>query len=206
MQRVGVESSGLRSLCRVLERGGLLSASEAAEAGRVVSARSALAEQVAAATGAHLHIKVGDVGVLARGEFGEWEIEADRPGFVAWHAPGGVGVSFSSVAVTEDDLGEASPGRGGSRTRPFLDHVGLDLPETVMGRAAFAGAPAVGAARGWRHVAQGGDGARVHCCYATVAAKHWLFPPGGVPIELSLGEVVDVGGEIGGDLRPRRPA
>lgn len=45
---------------------------------------------------------------------------------------------------------------------------------------------------GWDHAAQGGDGRPVHCCFAVVAAKHWVFPPAwaaGPPIEFSIGRI-----------------
>jgi hypothetical protein len=188
----------------MLRAAGLLGAAEAAGALEAVSTRGVFAEACTRAASVHLHIKVGDAAVAARtGGLGAWRVETDRPGFVALRATVRVGVSFSSVAVTEEDLCMEQRGR------PFLDHVGLDLPESALGRAAFDAVPHVARMHGWGHVAQGGEAGVVRCCYSAVRAKHWVFPAREgdgrpVPLEFSLGDAGEID-EPGGDLRPARP-
>jgi hypothetical protein len=133
-------------------------------------------------------------------------LDHGRHGFVKYRMPGGINAIFSHIPISADDLRECASSR---RSRPFLDHVGIDVRTVdARSRAAFDALPAVAASRGWEHVAQGGVGRPVRCCHAEVDEKHWLFPNanGARPIEIALGPLRKGSGVAGCDLRPSRPA
>jgi hypothetical protein len=158
----------------------------------------------------HLHIKVDDtarIPVNALVEAGA-VLDHGRHGFVKYRFPGGVNVIFSHIQVSADDLNETESTR---RSRPFLDHIGIDLRQ-VDGdsRRAFDALPAIAEERGWAHAAQGGQGRPVFCCHVEVAEKHWLFPPDGagrpgIPLEIAFGPLKFNQGRSGCDLRPANP-
>lgn len=194
-----------RALLDALREARLLTPAEHDAVRAATGPLSPFAQQTACADAVHLHLKVDDTAAARASLPGAWTVETDRPGFLALAAGPRVGLSLSSVAVTEDDLAQPH------RSRPFLDHIGFDLPETVAGRAAFGAVPAAARSHGWSHAAQGGDGRPVCCCHARVSAKHWAFPPDArpgahVPIEFSLGEIDGDCDELGADLRPAPPS
>lgn len=199
------DATDLRGLLEDLRQIGLLTPAEHAAARAAVSPLAPFALQASCADAIHLHLKVDDTAAARAMLPGAWTIETDRPGFLALGVGPRVGLSLSSIAVTEDDLAQPH------RPRPFLDHIGFDLPETVAGRAAFGAVPAAASTRAWSHISQGEDGRPVCCCHARVRAKHWVFPPptlpgAHIPIEFSLGEIDGDCDELGADLRPAPPA
>lgn len=188
---------------------GLVSTGEV-EALRGVVADAALADCIEHAETIHLHVKVDDTGRLApaRFEAAGGVLDHGRDGFVKFRMPGGINAIFSHIAISADDLRECAAAR---RTRPFLDHIGIDLREVSAGsRAAFDAMPPLAAQRGWAHVGQGGAGRAVRCCHVEVAEKHWIFPAAAcgriaVPIEFAYGPLRQSDGPAGCDLRPANP-
>ena len=194
-----------RALLDALREARLLTPAEHAAARAAVGPLSPFAQQVSCADAVHLHLKVDDTAAARASLPGDWATKTDRSGFLALAVGPRVDLSLSSVAVTEDDLAQPR------RPRPFLDHIGFDLPETVPARAAFGAVPATARSHAWSHAAQGQDGRPVCCCHARVRAKHWVFPPNAqpgprIPIEFSLGEIEDDCDALGADLRPAAPA
>jgi diadenosine tetraphosphatase ApaH/serine/threonine PP2A family protein phosphatase len=156
----------------------------------------------------HLHVKVDDVDALPHARIVALGTapENARPGYVKYPFRGGINLIFSSIPIAEEDLLEHP-----RPAKPFLDHFGIDLRrETGVVRAAFEDTPAVARRAGWTHRTQGGLGRRVYCCHATVAEKHWVYPPSeGVrwsrPVELAYGPL-EISLEMNGcDLRPIDP-
>ncbi len=155
----------------------------------------------------HLHIKLDDTDRLACAalEAAGGVLDHGRRGFVKYRMPGRVNAIFSHIAVSAEDLRECEANR---RARPLLDHIGIDVRVVdEHARAAFEAVPAAVAARGWAHVAQGGEGKAVRCCHMVVDAKHWLFPAvkGARPIEIAFGSLRESAGAPGCDLRPAHP-
>lgn len=185
---------------------GLLNACEA-KLVRACLAEAALGECLERAETIHLHVKVADTGKLPRTllEGAGAELDHAREGFVKFRLPGAINAIFSHIPVSADDLGAAQP----PRTRPFLDHIGIDVRAVDRhSRAAFDALPRVAQARGWAHVAQGGPGRVVRCCHVEVAEKHWLYPlgAGARPFEVAFGPLRANEAGYGCDLRPSRPA
>jgi len=158
----------------------------------------------------HLHIKVDDANEPELNNFLAQfcELEYGKEGFVKYNHDGYVNLIFSSIPVSEDELLETECQR---RSRPFLDHIGIDLrDETAEIRRVFAGIRATANEHGWA-VSSQGDGQRgVHCCHVEVQAKHWAFPHESstspqIPLEFAFGQlkVNEVSG--GCDLRPMDP-
>lgn len=158
----------------------------------------------------HLHIKVDNANEPELNDFLArfCELEYGKEGFVKYTHAGDVNLIFSSIPVSEDELLETECQR---RSRPFLDHIGIDLrEETAEIRQAFARIEARAREHGWT-VSSQGDGQRgVHCCHVEVQAKHWAFPsdssaPPQIPLEFAFGplKVNEVSG--GCDLRPMDP-
>ncbi|MDQ6685358.1 MAG: hypothetical protein M3Z16_09530, partial [Pseudomonadota bacterium] len=166
--------------------------------------------EVALAETVHLHIKVDDTEALPRAQLAAAGAELDhaKPGFVKFRLPGAVNAIFSHIRVAQDDLADASvPGR----SRPFLDHIGIDLrDESAAVRQVFAQLPAKAATLGWSVASQGGA-QPVYCCHVEVAAKRWLYPPAlegaaRVPLEFAYGALKVDPEKSGCDLRPADPS
>jgi len=158
----------------------------------------------------HLHVKVDDANDAklnsALSKF--CDLEYSKEGFVKFRYTDGVNLIFSSIPVSEDELVETECQR---RSRPFLDHIGIDLrDESEHVKKVFSGITDRAAAIGWACVSQGSDGKGVHCCHVEVQAKHWVFPSESspspqIPLEFAFGKLItnDVSG--GCDLRPMDP-
>jgi hypothetical protein len=95
-----------------------------------------------------------------------------------------------------------------TQSKPYVDHLGVDLREqSSETQAIFHAIPAMAAQAGWRHVYQGGP---VRCCHAEMGPKHWVYPPEGVtgtrrPIEFAFGELKASDAYLGCDYRPIDP-
>jgi hypothetical protein len=155
----------------------------------------------------HVHVKVDATGALpaAALEAAGAVLDHGRDGFVKYRLPGGINAIFSHIAVSTDDLHEAS---GPRKPRPFLDHIGIDVRGTdVESEAAFHSIPALAAARAWAWTSQGAMGKPVRCCHVEVGLKHWMYPTGcgARPIEIAFGPLKENPGGSGCDLRPTRP-
>jgi hypothetical protein len=104
----------------------------------------------------HVHVKVDDVRARpphARRLGGRPENE--REGYVKLAFAGGINMMFSSIDVADED---ALPP---SRSKPFVDHVGVDMRrETGVVRACFTEVPHAALRVGWAHKVQGGQGGR----------------------------------------------
>ena len=182
---------------------GLISETEIKSAQRLVSAESPFAEALARAETLHVHLKVEDVAKLSAEELGA-ELVFDKPGFVKFAFPGGGRLICSNVRIAKE-------GEGPKRKPPYIDHFGVDMrDESDECRTLFDEVPAIAAERGWGHAAQGEDGKAVHCCYAQIPLKHWVYPDVAwdglrVAIEFAFGEAVR-DEAAGMDLRPVNPA
>jgi len=185
----------------------LLAACERTQVGMAIAER-ALSACVERAETIHLHIKLDDTARLPAGalEAAGGVRDHGKHGFVKYRMPGRVNAIFSHIAVSADDLRECDANR---KPRPFLDHIGIDVRRVdAHSRASFDAVPGLAVARGWGHIAQGGEGRLVRCCHTVVDAKHWLFPPakGMRPIEVAFGPLRDGCGASGCDLRPSDPS
>lgn len=179
------------------------------EAGLVrgVIAEAALGACLERAQTLHLHVKVADTGGLPRDGFeaAGGLLDYARDGFVKYRMPGGINAIFSHIPIAADDLRDCAANR---RSRPLLDHIGIDVRHVdTESRAAFDALPQAALERGWAHVAQGEPGRAVHCCHVEVARKHWLYPSGdgARPIEVAFGPLRASEGASGCDLRPADP-
>jgi len=163
---------------------------------------------MAVADSVHVHVRVDDTARLPRerilGLGGR--PESEQPGYVKFAHDGGLNLIFSSIDVAEDDLIREAP----KATRPYLDHLGIDLrsldPAVV---AVYEGVPAIAREQHWGHKEQGGHGEAVYCCHTEVNGKHWLYPRNGGgtrPIEVASGPLKIHGAKMGCDLRPIDPA
>src|SRR5947199_5146917 len=122
---------------------------------------SALSERALApcldhAESIHLHVKMDDTDQLpsAALEAAGGVLDHGRHGFVKYRMPGGINAIFSHIPISADDVRECVSSR---RSRPFLDHIGIDLRTVnARSRAAFDALPAVAVSFGWAHVSQGG--------------------------------------------------
>jgi len=166
-------------------------------------------EFVEFAESVHLHVKVDDTGQLPVEDFTRAgaELDHEKDGFVKFRFPGGINAIFSHIQVAEEELLETEESR---RSRPFLDHVGIDLrEETERVRAAFDRLPAIAETDGFSLASQGGD-RPVYCCHVEVAEKHWLYPPDegerpAIPLEFAYGALRMNEESSGCDLRPANP-
>jgi alkylhydroperoxidase/carboxymuconolactone decarboxylase family protein len=188
----------------------LITEDELAAVKRLDSADSSLGQAVRLAETIHLHIKVDDTHTLPVNEFfgAGAQLDHQKDGFVKYRFPGAVNAIFSHIKVSQDELLETESNR---RTRPFLDHLGIDLrDETDQVRLAFDALPGIAGNLGWAHASQGGPDKPVYCCHVEVAQKHWLYPPDedgrpGIPLEFAYGALKVNPGKMGCDLRPANP-
>jgi alkylhydroperoxidase/carboxymuconolactone decarboxylase family protein len=186
---------------------GLLSSRDVEETLALLGAEHPLSRAATHADSLHLHVKVDDTAKLPRSKLAaRARVENEQEGYVKFAHDGGVNVIFSSIPVAED---ENLPG-GDGKSRPFLDHLGLDLRrETDDVRAAFDASLTAATREGWNVASQGGAGKAVFCCHTQVSAKHWLYPRASAvssrPIEVALGPLLVHGAKMGCDLRPIDP-
>jgi hypothetical protein len=126
------------------------------------------------------------------------------PADVKYSFPGGLNVVFAAEATSQDELIEGAV----QWSRPYVDHLGVDLREdSSASRAVFDQIPALAEGTGWRHLHQAGP---VMCCYTATSEKHWIFPPGGHgsdlrPIEFAFGDLKTFDTHVGCDYRPIDP-
>ena len=165
-------------------------------------------ETLVRAESVHVHVRVDDVSRLPHDRIRALGTVAEnqKDGYVKYPFAGGINVIISSIDIAEDDW---IPGPG--RTRPYLDHIGVDLrDESDATRALFDDVPTIAKNEGWRHKPQGGDGKPVYCCHVEVGAKHWAYPPTTsrftASIEFAFGALKVNGDSMGCDLRPIDPA
>lgn len=190
---------------------GFLTESEESAIRDVLDPGFSFAAAVALAETLHVHVKVDDVDALPRSAISGagGEVEYEKEGFIKFSFEGGTNVIFSSIPVSQDELVEAACGR---RSRPFVDHLGIDLrAETEPVAEVFRSIPGLAQSLGWEYVTQGGAGKKVYCCHVEVKQKHWVYPPAGcddpsIPLEFAFGEL-KIGPVSGGcDLRPMDPS
>jgi hypothetical protein len=188
---------------------GLLSPCEATQVRALLGHEFPFAATVRLADSIHLHVKVDDVARLPHERFESAGSlgENAQDGYVKYPMAGRVNLIFSSIDISEEDR---IPGFVHS-SKPFLDHVGIDLRrESEDVRNAFQAVPEQALSLGWRHLSQGGDAGGVFCCHTEVKGKHWVYPGAAAaftrPIEFAYGALVVHGGAMGCDLRPIDPA
>jgi hypothetical protein len=163
------------------------------------------AAAVRAADSMHTHVKVESVEALPHEALraAGGRVENEKEGYVKYAFLGGMNLIFSSIDVSEDDRRQGSA----RRTRPFLDHFGIDLrQESAEVRALFEAVPERAGALGWPLASQGGEGQPVYCCHVTVSRKHWVYPRAQVPVELAFGPLAVHPDKSGCDLRPSDPS
>lgn len=203
-------SPQLQSTLDALRALGLLSAHEQSDVLILCSPSGHFADVLALAETIHLHIKVDDTESLPVSAFlgAGAMLDHTKIGFVKYHFPSQVNAIFSHIKVSQDELIETAACR---RSRPFLDHIGIDLrEENATVRCAFAMLPQSAQFLQWPHVAQGGCSGPVYCCHTQVSEKRWLYPPGdanhpGIPLEFAYGPLVVDPEKSGCDLRPLDP-
>jgi hypothetical protein len=187
---------------------GLITPEEAAEALAVPTARFPFFAASRQADSLHLHVKVESVDTLPHERIIALGTRPEnaKPGYVKYSFPGGLNLIFSDIPIAEEDSLDYDRG-----PRPFLDHMGVDLRREIgVVHAAYSDTPAIARRQGWAHKAQGGPGRPVYCCHATVAEKHWVYPPAEGsnwlhPVEFAYGPL-EIGEEMNGcDLRPIDP-
>lgn len=196
----------VRNTVDVARELGLVTASEANDLEGLFDGEHPLSNAVALADSLHAHVKVDDVVHLPHDALRTAGAKVDnhKDGYIKYSFGSGLNLIFSSIDVSEDDLRET---KGSRRSRPFLDHIGIDLrQESDQVKATFDAVPARAKELGWTHVPQGGDGKPVFCCHTHVLAKHWVFPAAARPsIELAYGPLAITQGKGGCDLRPSDP-
>lgn len=203
-------SAEAASSLKTLQECALLNGHEFEVVSRLGVPDSPLEQALDLAETIHLHIKVDDTHQLPINRFFEAGARLDhqKDGFVKYRFPGAVNAIFSHIKVSQDELIETPKNR---RSRPFLDHIGVDLrDETEAVRQAFDALPGVASALNWAHASQGGTDRPVYCCHVEVAEKHWLYPPDegrhtGVPLEFAYGALKVNPDKMGCDLRPANP-
>ncbi len=199
------------TIMRECEKLGLISAAEIAAAEKLVGGNCPFERLLDASESLHVHLKVDDTTKLPREalEALGGAVDFEKAGFVKFRFPGGARLICSSIAVSQDELAENKCNR---KSRPFVDHFGVDLrDESDASRALFDEVPTQANALAWNHVPQGGDGGGVHCCHTEVEAKHWVYPATSwdalsIPIEIAFGELAVNAESSGCDLRPMNPA
>ncbi len=172
---------------------------------------SAFADALSRCDSLHIHIKVDDTEQLPADELSAagCQLDYQKDGFVKYLFPGGMNLIFSSIVVAQDELAETCDNR---RTRPFVDHFGIDLrDESSQTRAIFDAIPAIANRLGWEEVPQGQAGGGVHCCHVEVSKKHWVFPTDEapqprIPMEFAFGPLKLNDIEGGCDIRPMSPS
>ncbi len=188
----------------------LVSESECAAAEKLINESTPVSGVLERAESLHVHLKVDDTRTLPTDAFVALggAVEFETKGFVKYGFPDGARLIFSSIPVADDEGGQ---GECCPRSRPFVDHFGIDLrDESADSRGHFDAVSALAKNEGWDHVPQGGDGSGVHCCHTEVKAKHWLYPPASwdgseIPVEVAFGELAVNVGVSGCDLRPMNP-
>ena len=189
---------------------GLVTGAEIEEVMAMFSPGFPYADVLRAAASVHCHVKVDDVDRLPHDQILDAGTRAESctKGYVKYPFAGGINMIFSSIPISEDDmLADVPPA-----PPAVLDHKGIDLRhENPDVRRLFDAVPGVAAARGWRHVGQGGGGTPVYCCHTEVEEKHWVYPDlddagQSRPIEFAFGELVIHDAKMGCDLRPIDPA
>jgi hypothetical protein len=189
---------------------GLVNDREVAAVLGIFEPSSPVADTLAVADSIHVHIKVDDVALTPRQQLEAkgGTVENGKQGYVKYAFPGGINVILSSINVSQDDLAETPCSK---RTRPFVDHIGIDLRrETADVQQRFEAVPKLAAEHGWQHVGQGAPGQPVFCCHVEVGRKHWAYPPDtpcgpGIPLEFAFGALKVNPVASGCDLRPARP-
>jgi hypothetical protein len=198
------------SSLNTLFEGGLITAHEIEAVNRLGLPDSPFAPDVDLAETIHLHIKVDDTNKLPINQFFDAGARLDhqKDGFVKYRFPGAINAIFSHIKVSQDELLETETTR---RSRPFLDHIGIDLrAETAPVRQAFDALPDIADTLEWSLASQGGPDRPVYCCHVEVAEKHWLYPPDenghpGIPLEFAYGALKINPDKSGCDLRPADP-
>jgi hypothetical protein len=184
---------------------GLLTREEMRDVLALLAPTFPAAAALARAESVHLHVRVDDVEAVRASLAVLGAAENEKPGYVKLRAAGGVHLIVSSIEVAEEDRVATLP----RRARPHLDHVGVDLRDaSPPSREAFDAIATRAEHAKWRAVHQGGAGASVACCHASVSEKRWLFPPTDsglrTPIEVAFGPL-ERGEGAGTDLRPIDP-
>ena len=199
------------TIMRECNKLGYISKAEINAAEKLVGPESPFNRLLDASESLHVHLKVNDTATLP------WEafealggvVDFEKAGFVKFRFPDGARLICSSIAVSQDELAENKCNR---KSRPFVDHFGVDLRDASdASRALFDEVPGQARSLAWEHVPQGGDGGGVHCCHTEVEAKHWVYPatswdPLSIPIEIAFGELAINAESSGCDLRPMNPA
>jgi len=189
---------------------GLVTAAEADEVLALIGSASPFFAATRLADSVHVHVKVAATDALPRAAIERLggRAENERPGYVKLAFAGGINVIFSSIPVAEEDELPPPPA---PRTKPFVDHVGVDLRRTSGEvRAVFDELSSVARRAGWCDVGQSGPGAPVFCCHVSVAEKRWAFPPREgarwrLPVEFAFGPIAIHAATTGCDLRPLDP-
>jgi hypothetical protein len=172
----------------------------------VISENFAFAPALRWAESVHVHVNVDDVAAVpdvADPALPEAAVTR-TPADVKYSFPGGLNVVFASEVTAQDELIDGAV----TLTRPYVDHLGVDLrDDSVESRAVFEQIPALAAESGWRHVHQAGP---VMCCYTATSEKQWIFPPDGPqsllrPIEFAFGDLKTFDTHVGCDYRPIDP-
>src|SRR5262245_49110164 len=195
---------------KALQECGLLTAHEIEVVNRLGEPDSPLDNAVELAETVHLHIKVDDTHQLPINQFFDAGARLDhqKDGFVKYRFPGAINAIFSHIKVSQDELLETEANR---RTRPFLDHIGIDLrDETAEVRQIFDALPGAAQTLNWALASQGGPDRPVYCYHVEVAEKHWLYPQDegehtGIPLEFAFGALKVNPDKMGCDLRPANP-
>ncbi len=205
----------LLDACGLLKAAGLLTGGELtllnmfAGAPGAWPAAAGLAALARGADAWHLHVKVGGERAVPAGVLSSAGLERafERPGFVEYELPEGVGlgVSFSWIPVAVDQKQvPAAVAR-----LPRLDHVGFDFPAAAITQGVPQRVERAASDAGWATEAQGDDQNTVRCCFASVLRKVWVFPPAGPDVDAALefgfGELERDAAMMGDDLRPARP-
>ena len=108
----------------------------------------------------HIHIKVEDTETLPFDEFVQHggTRASGRVGYGKYYFPDGLNLIFSTIPIAQDDLRETEDFK---RSRPFVDHIGIDLrEESDIVRAGFKKLSSRADELGWGHIAQGGKAGR----------------------------------------------
>jgi hypothetical protein len=154
----------------------------------------------------HAHVKVPDTELVPHDKLCAlgYRPENGRPGYIKYSTNAAINVILSSIPIAVDDQISGAV----TLSKPFMDHVGIDMrDESAPTEAAFDAVPAHAAKLGWREATQAGP---VHCCHTEVKAKHWVYPPAGWegwrrPIEFAFGTLQVFTEQMGCDLRPMDP-
>jgi hypothetical protein len=185
---------------------GLLNDAEMNEIDTAFLSCFVFSDAVQLADSLHVNIKVDDINVVPPELVAGARAENAKDGYIKFAFPSGINVIFSVIDISQDDRIEATTKE--KRTRPFLDHLGIDLrQETTETQNLFAAIPYLATQAGWASVPQGGNGKSVFCCHVQVSAKHWVFPRKSrtIPLEFAYGPLI-INEQISGcDLRPVDP-